>query len=210
MIIFWTDQKNQPYLHFFWNYIINHHKTPVQKGLVAIVFLSNIEFTNQFIVSAIKFWESLSKFMIPIAHWRSLTVKSLLRALKSAYCSRSNKLRNVNLVRGRTVNVTIQKWKIYHIKINVIALTIKFRRNKLFEISLSQLLIARYYHLSQSEMKVPTFFSIKLLHFDSWYLKVWIAWNYEYLKVDFQSQTKSYVCVYYCLSQSVNYQSYRM
>ena len=30
-------------------------------------FESNIEFRNQFIVSAIKFGESLSKFMIPIA-----------------------------------------------------------------------------------------------------------------------------------------------
>ena len=30
-------------------------------------FLSHIEFRNQFIVSAIKFGEKLSKFMIPIA-----------------------------------------------------------------------------------------------------------------------------------------------
>ena len=53
----------------------------------------------------------------------------------------------------------------------------------------------------------PIFFSIKSLHFGSGYLKVWITWNYGYLKVDFQSQIASYVCLYYCLSQSVNCQS---
>ena len=36
---FWTDQKNQPYLQFFWIYILNHHKIPVPIGLDAKVFL---------------------------------------------------------------------------------------------------------------------------------------------------------------------------
>ena len=44
--------------------------------------------------------------------------------------SKPNKIRNVNPVRGRTGNVTIQKWKIYYIKIKVIALIINFRWNK--------------------------------------------------------------------------------
>ena len=46
---------------------IRHHKIPVPTDLDAKVFSSNIQFRNQFILSAIKFGESLSKFMIPIA-----------------------------------------------------------------------------------------------------------------------------------------------
>ena len=38
-----------------------------------------------------------------------------------------NKLRNGNPIRGRTGNVTVQKWKIYYIKIKVIVLIINFR-----------------------------------------------------------------------------------
>ena len=41
------------------------------------------------------------------------------------HSSKPNKLRNINPVRGRTGNVTIQKWKIYYIKIKVIALIIR-------------------------------------------------------------------------------------
>ena len=37
--ILWTDQKNQPYLQFFWIYILSHHKIPVPIGLDAEVFL---------------------------------------------------------------------------------------------------------------------------------------------------------------------------
>ena len=36
---FWTDQKNQPYLQFFWIDILSHHKIPVPIGLDAKVFL---------------------------------------------------------------------------------------------------------------------------------------------------------------------------
>ena len=36
---FWTDQKNQPYLQFFWIYILSHHKIPIPIGLDAKVFL---------------------------------------------------------------------------------------------------------------------------------------------------------------------------
>ena len=36
------------------------------------------------------------------------------------HSSKPNKLRNVNPVRGRTGNVTIQKWKIYYVKIKAI------------------------------------------------------------------------------------------
>ena len=46
------------------------------------------------------------------------------------HSSKPNKSRNVNPVRGRTGNVTIHKWKIYYIKIKVIALIINFRWNK--------------------------------------------------------------------------------
>ena len=42
----------------------------------------------------------------------------------------SNKLRNVYTIRSTTRNITIQKRKIYYIKIKVIALIINFRRNK--------------------------------------------------------------------------------
>ena len=48
-------------------YILIHHKIPVPIGHHAKVFRSNIEFRNQFVVSAIQFGESLSKFMISIA-----------------------------------------------------------------------------------------------------------------------------------------------
>ena len=61
-------------------------------------------------------------------------------------------------------------------------------------LSLSQLLISRYYCLSQSETEVPTFFSIHLLSFNCGYLKVWIIWNYGYLKVDFRPQSKIFIC----------------
>ena len=43
--------------------------------------------------------------------------------------SKPNKLRNVYTIRSTTRNVTIQKRKIYYIKIKVIALIINFRRN---------------------------------------------------------------------------------
>ena len=46
------------------------------------------------------------------------------------HSSKPNKLRHINPVRGRTGNVTIQKWKIYYIKIKVIALIINFKWNK--------------------------------------------------------------------------------
>ena len=48
------------------------------------------------------------------------------------HCSKPNKLRNVNPLRGRTGNVTIQKWKIYYIKI--IALIINLDETNPFEI----------------------------------------------------------------------------
>ena len=82
-------------------------------------------------MSAIKFGESLSKFMIPIAlleKFGSLTfITGIEISHMTRHSSKSNKLRNVNPVRGRTGNVTIQKWKIYYIKIKVIALIINFR-----------------------------------------------------------------------------------
>ena len=48
-----------------------------------------------------------------------------------------NKLRNVNPVRGSTGNVTIQKWKIYYIKIKVIALFIFLLSYKLRVVNVS-------------------------------------------------------------------------
>ena len=50
------------------------------------------------------------------------------------HSSKPNKLRNINPVRGRTGNVTIQKWKIYDIKIKVIALIINLDETNPFEI----------------------------------------------------------------------------
>ena len=47
---------------------------------------------------------------------------------------KSNKLRNVNTVRGRTGNVPIQKRKIYYVKIKVIALIINVNETSPFEI----------------------------------------------------------------------------
>ena len=57
-------RKISPIYNFF-EFI--YHKIPVPIGLDAKVFLIQHEFRNQFIVSAIKFGESLSKFMIPIS-----------------------------------------------------------------------------------------------------------------------------------------------
>ena len=68
------------------------------------------------------------------------------------------------------------------------------RKYKYRRLSLSQLLINRYYCLSQSNTKVPTFFSIYLLYFNYGYLKVWIIRNYGYLKMDFRTQTKIFIC----------------
>ena len=50
------------------------------------------------------------------------------------HSSNPNKLRNVNPVRYRTGNVTIQNWKIYYIKIKVITLNINLDETSLFEI----------------------------------------------------------------------------
>ena len=44
--------------------------------------------------------------------------------------SKPNKLRNVYTIRSTARNVTIQKRKIYYVKIKVIALIINLRRNK--------------------------------------------------------------------------------
>ena len=68
--------------------------------------------------------------MIPIALVKKVTVKSSLRALKSITC-KSNKLRNVNTVRSRTVNVSI----ISYVKIKVIVLIINLDETNLFEIN---------------------------------------------------------------------------
>ena len=46
--------------------------------------------------------------------------------------SKSNKLRNVYTIRSTTRKVTIQKRKIYNIKIKVIAFIIKFRSKNPF------------------------------------------------------------------------------
>ena len=94
-------------------------------------FQSNIEFRNQFIVSAIKFGESLSKFRIPIVLLEKFGSKTFSTGIEishmTRYSSKPNMLRNVNSVRGGTGNVTFQKWKIYYIKIKVIALIINSR-----------------------------------------------------------------------------------
>ena len=50
------------------------------------------------------------------------------------HSSKPNKLRNVNPVRDSAVNVTIQKWKIYYIKIKIIALIINLDETDPFEI----------------------------------------------------------------------------
>ena len=67
---------------------------------------------------------------------RSLTVRSICIEVShmTGHCSKANKLRNVNTLRGRTGNVPIQKGKIYYVKIKVIALIIYFGLNKPFEI----------------------------------------------------------------------------
>ena len=94
-------------------------------------FSSNIEFRNQFTLSAIKFGESLSKFLIPIVILEKFDSSTFITGIEishtTRHSSKPNKLRNVNPVRGRTGNVTIQKWKIYYIKIKVIAIIINFR-----------------------------------------------------------------------------------
>ena len=82
-------------------------------------------------MSAIKFGESLSKFMIPIALLEKFGSSTFITGIEishmTAHSSKPNKLRNVNPVRGRQGNVTIQKWKIYNIKIKVIPLILNFR-----------------------------------------------------------------------------------
>ena len=63
-------------------------------------FLSSIEFRNQFIVSAIKFGESLSKFMIPIALLEKFGSYTFITGIEishmTRHSSKPNKLRNVN------------------------------------------------------------------------------------------------------------------
>ena len=63
---------------------------------------------------------------------KSLAVRTLLRALKSVtrHSSKPNKLRNVNIVRGRKGNFPIQKREIYHAKIKVTVFVMHFGRNK--------------------------------------------------------------------------------
>ena len=81
-------------------------------------------------MSAIKFGEQLLKFMMTIAlleKFGSYTfITGIENSHKTRHSSKPNKLRNVDPVRGRTENVAIQKWKIYYIKIKVIALIINF------------------------------------------------------------------------------------
>ena len=43
-----------------------------RKSLAQKIFKSNLEFRNQIIVSSIKFWKCLAKFMIPIALFKKL------------------------------------------------------------------------------------------------------------------------------------------
>ena len=66
-------------------------------------------------MSAIKFGESLSKFMIPIAlldKFGSLTfITGIEINQMTRHSSKPNKLRNINPVRGRTGNVTIKNGK---------------------------------------------------------------------------------------------------
>ena len=66
-------------------------------------------------MSAIKFGESLSKFMIPVALLKKFGSETFITGIEISHMTRHsgkpNKLRNVNPVRGRTGNVTIQKWK---------------------------------------------------------------------------------------------------
>ena len=66
-------------------------------------------------MSAIKFGESLSKFMIPIALLEKFGtfITGIEISHLTRHSSKPNKLRNINPIRGRTGNVTIQKWKIY-------------------------------------------------------------------------------------------------
>ena len=54
------------------------------------------------------------------------------------HSSISNKLRNVNPIRGKTHNVTTQKMKIYYVKIKVTGLVINFGRTKPLEIDKSK------------------------------------------------------------------------
>ena len=64
-------------------------------------------------MSAIKFGESISKFMIPIAQLEEFGSATFITGIEINYMTRHsskpNKLRNLNPVRGRTGNVTIQK-----------------------------------------------------------------------------------------------------
>ena len=64
-------------------------------------------------MSAIKFGESLSKFMIPIALLEKFSSLTFITGIEishmTRHASKPNKLRNVNPVRDRTGNVTIQK-----------------------------------------------------------------------------------------------------
>ena len=73
-------------------------------------------------MSAIKFGESPSKFVIPIALLEKFGSSTFITGIEISHMTRHsnkpNKLRNVNPVRGRT--------EIFYIKIKVIALIINF------------------------------------------------------------------------------------
>ena len=83
---------------------------------------------SYYVVSAIKASSVTPKFMVPIALLEKFGSYTFITGIEishmTGHSSKPNKLRNVNPVRGSTGNVTIQKWKIYYIKIEVIALII--------------------------------------------------------------------------------------
>ena len=102
----------------------NHHKILVPKGPLVKATL-NLESNN-----AMKFRKCYSKFMIvQLEKFGCQTF--ILRVEVRNMIADSNKLRNVCTIRSMARNVTIQKRKIYNIKIKVIiAFIINFRRNK--------------------------------------------------------------------------------
>ena len=85
-------------------------------------------------VSAIELGKSLAKLVISITLFEKFSSLTFITSIKVIYMttlsSKSYKLRNIHSIRG----TTIQKVKIYYIKVKVIAFIINFGGNKSLEI----------------------------------------------------------------------------
>ena len=89
-------------------------------------------------MSAIELGKGLSKLMIPIILFEKFSSQAFITNIyvffMTTHSSKYYELKNIHSIRETTWNIATQKWKIYNIKIKVIAFIINLGGNKKPEI----------------------------------------------------------------------------